>query len=295
MLTTSSRDPDQFREIPDEWRSIPEPFLWHLFEQLALACAELEGHPRPAGVTAGPNDAFAVHADMKLQNILLCDPDPTLFPEYPRAKLCDFGMTRITGPYEAVPNATIFRTYQPTDGWAPPELWKGPRMASPAANGAAGVPYPVTAKANIWGIARVILACMDLDRTPRQINYAAVPLGAAWIPQPSPGAVVAYSQTLQALVDSCLDYDPTGRPSSQALLLAIRGQRGPFIDGMDTWRCPPKPTAADKRKERGNRPCAKADTLYPIGSKIKNGVNKYAVPKTRVRIRKQDDSDYEQL
>lgn len=209
---------------------------------------------------------------------MLCDPDPAHFPEYPRAMVCDFGMTRMSWRIER-PNPGVFQDTSPTTGFIPPEMYRGPTYNLPYPQNSRGRRYKITEKANVWGFGRIMLAAMELNRAPRQIDYGNVNQS-HWIPQMGYVARTVYSQALVNLVKDCLRSSPDRRPSSTALLQRVRTQMAPHLQGMDTFRLPANPTAAQRLQEKQNRPCARPDDLFPIGSNVENAVGRPATPKS---------------
>jgi serine/threonine protein kinase len=77
--------PGELTDVP----RIPEPFLWHVVESLAIAGLLLE-----RGVVDGNpmrNWETIVHRDLRPANIFFGDPDPERFNRYPTPKIGDWG------------------------------------------------------------------------------------------------------------------------------------------------------------------------------------------------------------
>jgi serine/threonine protein kinase len=123
---------------------IPELWLWHIFETLALACITMEQCPKnwePMFESdedqPGPTK-YILHCDIKPENIFIFDTTyhkvPKVrntdfktydlnFPALPKIKLGDFGLTEVTfpGDYEN-PENLVAGTY----GYIPPEVPEQP-------------------------------------------------------------------------------------------------------------------------------------------------------------------------
>ena len=83
------------------WKTyLPEPFLWHLFHNLANAINVMANgfFLEPGTQKRAPNDMGFVHFDIKLDNIFLGEPFPSsAMNTYPAIKLADFGLAKLTG------------------------------------------------------------------------------------------------------------------------------------------------------------------------------------------------------
>lgn len=80
----------------DDVPHVPEPFLWHVFECLAIAGLLLE-----RGVVDGNpmrNWETIVHRDLRPANIFFGKPDPQRFNRYPTPKMADFGLAVYAPP-----------------------------------------------------------------------------------------------------------------------------------------------------------------------------------------------------
>lgn len=232
-------------------------------------CEELEGHQRPSNAPAPTTmDATAVHADLKLQNILLVKPHATYFPEYPQIKLCDFGLTRMTWPNEPN-NPASFAGHCPTLGWVPYELFQDLNgFLTPPGPPLSAAPFPITGAANIWASAMMIRACMLLERDPEMIEYD-ITRPPQWTPSMKTPRIERYSHDLRNLVASCLGWNPNTRPTATALLAQVRNTMGSHIDGMNTFKLPRYLSSqVERNKEKRNRACAEKDGLYPLGSYV---------------------------
>jgi serine/threonine protein kinase len=84
--------PGELTDVP----RIPEPFLWHVVESLAIAGLLLE-----RGVVDGNpmrNWETIVHRDLRPANIFFGDPDPERFNRYPTPKIGDWGLAVYAPP-----------------------------------------------------------------------------------------------------------------------------------------------------------------------------------------------------
>lgn len=77
---------------------IPEPFIWYLAEALAtvgllMLLGELDWNPVSSRTPM-------LHRDLKVENILLSDPQSSTYCKFPTPKVCDFGNATYLRPEE---------------------------------------------------------------------------------------------------------------------------------------------------------------------------------------------------
>ncbi|KAI5359960.1 Putative serine/threonine-protein kinase, active [Septoria linicola] len=164
----------------------PEPFLWSVLESLCDAGLLMQyGEIAPHGDLADVWPSI-IHGDMKADNMVLDHNSSGKFSGYPRAKLADFGIA-------------FLHPAEPSSRW---RSFGGQTYSSPESRNDAGRNQPPDAKANVFGMG---LICRALMNTTYQNPQSAI----TWMPL----AQASYSKQLLDLVQSCLNDDPTQRPS----------------------------------------------------------------------------------
>lgn len=195
---------------------IPEAFLWRVF--LSLAVTGLVMQKGSADPTNEPNDEWTreiVHRDLKPSNIFLDEPTEDHFQSYPTPRMGDFGISVKTHKDDIL-NPEIFHHYRGTKGFEPPEqapykdLRNAKRIIQPKQ----------LAASNVYGAGMIMLALMTLRRSFEARQW----LGAGeqdthmvdsadWR-----DATSNYTESLRALVQSCIQYHIEQRPTFEEML-----------------------------------------------------------------------------
>ncbi|KAK5121346.1 hypothetical protein LTR85_005512 [Meristemomyces frigidus] len=194
-------DDDYDSKAGDREESIPEAFLWSLFESLAEACIVLE----TGGLEA--EDAIA-RWDTG---------DGAIFQSYPRARLGDFGLALITSDTDIL-NPTAYNGDEGTQGWQAPEQCY---MINPTTGRQDDV-GKLLSPANVWAIGATIICLMNRCIVCNGTQYDSD------IVEPiiDPVAVGRYSDRLLHLARRCVRYWPDDRISLRTLRQQIQAFSG---------------------------------------------------------------------
>ncbi|KAK5009060.1 hypothetical protein LTR28_002940 [Elasticomyces elasticus] len=137
-----------------------------------------------------------VHRDIKPQNVFFRKPDDNYFSAYPVPVLGDYGLAIETDRHDRFN----------------PELYRD-----------SGTPGFFAA--NVWAIGMTMIALINLDRGPEQVDYST--------PQrPEIEQPTHVSRELQDLVNTCVAFSPAGRPIPRVLLRNIRAAMPRHDGGM---------------------------------------------------------------
>lgn len=195
------------RKRRDDPFLVPEQFLWYVFECLCIAGLLLEHgemEKNPMG-----NWTPIVHRDMKLSNVFLSLPSDTNYRCYHMPKLGDFGLA-IFLPGGQVSGQDLRGT-----------LDNMPIEQDPRAMSEHGISWPLTSKANVWGIANIVASLLtrkegfgDWDRFRKYKE-------AVWYD----GDLATYSDELREIIEECMRFDPKDRPDLAYVLNKIRARR----------------------------------------------------------------------
>ncbi|KAK4996453.1 hypothetical protein LTR66_003951 [Elasticomyces elasticus] len=210
------------RHIPEGTENIPEPFLWYVFDSLAKAVAAMAGDRVVDRERMARCDVKeVVHRDIKPQNVFFRKPDDNYFPAYPVPVLGDYGLAIETDRHDRF-NPELYRD-SGTPGFFAAEQKRyvhtaGLLPAGPSLN-------RLGAKTNVWAIGMTMIALINLDRGPEQVDYST--------PQrPEIEQPTHVSDELQDLVNTCVAFSPAGRPIPRVLLRRIRAAMPRHDRGM---------------------------------------------------------------
>lgn len=207
-------------------RRVPEEFLWYLFECLCIAGLILEHGESKSPV---PNWTSIVHRDMKLSNVFLGLPSETHYRRYPMPKLGDFGLA-ITLPGGELTDQDDYDVHG-TGCNMPIEQIRWLMRKMDDGNSF----WPLTSKANVWGVANVVASLIILEEGFKELEYFTEHR------EPFFDASQAgrYSQELRDLIWNCMRYDPNNRPDLTRVLTDIRTHRLSFLPAASatawTW------------------------------------------------------------
>ncbi|CAK4032520.1 G2-specific kinase fin1 [Lecanosticta acicola] len=231
---------------------IPEPFLWMLFLHLTESCLVMwrggieRNHP--------DWDKQIVHMDIKPANIFLASADEKKsFPHYPTPKLADFGLAFETSPNDA--NNPVDHRFAGTTPYMAPEQHGYTK-------------WQLLDHTNVYAIGATIFGLFHHRNRrlhPEQQISAEDP-DTKW--KFSTWSSLMYSSELRGLIEQCIDWDPSLRPSSLELrerilsaIATLRDEKGEYVrDGL-----------------RGEQPAISnfdlvlAREMYPLGFAIDSG------------------------
>ena len=175
------------------------------------------------------NWTSTAHRDLKLSNIFLSLPSDTHYRCYPVPKLGDFGLA-IFLPGGELSGQGLRGT-----------LDNMPIEQDPSAMSREGKFWPLTSKANVWGIANIVASLQiqaegfsDWDRFKKYKE----PTWYEW-------QLAPYSSELRGIVEDCMRFDPKDRPDLQRVLKRIRARK--ISRQNSSW--PPLPVAATDSAE----------------------------------------------
>lgn len=213
----------QDREEADEETGIrfPEPFLWHVFECLCIAGLLMER----GDIQRNPMSDWRtiVHRDLKQLNVFLSEPDRNRFHRYPTPKLGDFGHAI----YEPVNEPFSYADRYTVDSHA---IEQNSFVMDQIKEEYEGMPWPVSTKTNVWGVAFVVATMMLLRSTMKDIlDYA----DGAREPTFDGGKESEYTSHLRDLLAECMQFDPTQRPSFAQILKTIQKPENRDAAGQD--------------------------------------------------------------
>ncbi|KAI9881556.1 MAG: hypothetical protein M1830_000120 [Pleopsidium flavum] len=185
----------------------PEPFLWHVFYNIATAicyCAR--------GTTAAePRNGWEeiVHCDLKPDNVLMALPDTEVNRFYPTMKLADFGLAY------TIPNETI-RHFKSQYGAGGTPGYMAPEMDPTIRKNPQLVTYPFPGSHSDVHSLGLMMQEFTRLATPRYPPYAVSLLedglqeGWGWEYWP-------YSEDLTLLIHHCTQRDARNRPTAYDL------------------------------------------------------------------------------
>jgi serine/threonine protein kinase len=191
--------------------NIPEPYLWHTFECLALAgilmergdTDELEHNP-PSNWTP------IVHRDLKLDNVFLDRPSETRYCQYPTPKIADFGAA-----VHARTNPPREKAYY-NDAGTPDNF---PAEQHPTLNSRV-----VSSQSNVWGVANIVASLIWKNAGHNDLNYGQRSGGVSE-PEFNYDQIASYSLELLDLIGDCMRYNQDDRPDFPTLLRLIRSAK----------------------------------------------------------------------
>ncbi|OAL23914.1 hypothetical protein AYO20_10826 [Fonsecaea nubica] len=205
---------------------IPEAFVWQAFHDFAQACYHMKVLRLDSiGVRSPRGDHFALHLDLKAENVLLGDaPANQKSIPYPTVKVADWGMAEYTSLDDSR-NSKRWKKYG-TIVWMPPEQRDfgryGERWHHPVLGGAN---HPYSMKHVVWQIGANIYGLMNLDIYNEDINEVINNAEGMenTLRKHGYSALMGYrsrfySSELTSLVEDCLRIDPSRRPNPYELV-----------------------------------------------------------------------------
>jgi serine/threonine protein kinase len=191
--------------------NIPEPYLWHIFECLALAGLLVERGDTDELERNPPSDWIPiVHRDLKLDNVFLDRPSESRYFQYPTPKIADFGAAvhaRTSPPREKA----YYNNAGTVDNF--------PAEQHPALNSRV-----VSSKSNVWGVANIVGSLIWKTSGFDNLDYGQSEKGISE-PEFNGDHFMSYSLELLDLIRECMRYDPDDRPDFPTLLRSIRNAR----------------------------------------------------------------------
>ncbi|KAK3724846.1 hypothetical protein LTR37_000894 [Vermiconidia calcicola] len=210
---------------------VPEPAVWAIFDALVdatclMAFGDSKSDARIAEQEGTDSSTWRpiVHRDLKTENIYLADPHPDWFPQYPVAKIGDFGIAIMTDEGDVM-NPHAYNDEEGTQSWMPPEML-------PFVDGVTKDIKPVGRLldwTNVWGIGAIILRVMNGH--PESIVNPGPGQGMAkgptykdgtGEPQLEADARDHYSWQLCDLVEQCVRFTPSDRIGVRELRRQLR-------------------------------------------------------------------------
>lgn len=195
-------------------KSVPEPFIWHFFECLAIAGllmerGELQRNPTSTWQTI-------VHRDIKLGNVFLDRSSNSKYRRYPTPKLGDFGAAVYLSP--DTPRKAEDYNYAGTPDCHPVE--QIPHINSGRT---------VSSKSNVWAVASAAASMIWGTEGFNGLNYGQEEGG---VSEPSfdDSKYERFSDELRNLILHCMRYDQDDRPDFTTLLRMIRDARKSGLD-----------------------------------------------------------------
>jgi serine/threonine protein kinase len=182
-LMTKHHQRDQGRNL--FW--IPEQFVWYVFECLCIAGLLLE-------------------RDMKLANVFLGLPNERHYCRYPVPKLGDYGLA-IYLPDGKVSDHDLRGT-----------LCNMPIEQNPDLMHIHDLSWPLTSKANVWGIANIVASLMIQAEGFDELTDFRGPGQPCFTEDQAD----AYSLDLISLITQCMGFNPKYRPDLATVLRDIR-------------------------------------------------------------------------
>jgi serine/threonine protein kinase len=193
--------------------SIPEPYLWHTFECLAVAGLLMERGEMEHNLVSDWTEI--VHRDLKLNNIFLDQLSETRYCRYPTPKIADFGAAvhaRTSPPRE--------KAYYNSAG----TLDNFPAEQHPTLNSRV-----VSSKTNVWGVANIVGSLIWKTTGFDNLNYGQSEGGVSE-PDFNEDHSRNYSMDLLDLIRECMRYNPDDRPDFTTLLRSIRHAKRMGLD-----------------------------------------------------------------
>ncbi|KAF2216807.1 hypothetical protein CERZMDRAFT_92879 [Cercospora zeae-maydis SCOH1-5] len=201
---------------------IPSRMLWAIFEALVAALCMMSDGKLPSYRASVPHHPF-LHRDLKPANIFLAKPASSIWRGIPVAKVGDFGLA----VHSDDPRCEEQGVGSP--GYQAPEAYEYPPN-SPWYDST-----NITAKADMWSVARTMLSLMTLNNDRIESATLDDP-----VPPRLPQSLWRhYSQDLIDLVHDCLEYDLRDRPSCQEAWHRIKREvddEGPGLYGLSLKR-----------------------------------------------------------
>ncbi|KIY00440.1 uncharacterized protein Z520_04125 [Fonsecaea multimorphosa CBS 102226] len=217
---------------------IPEAFIWQAFHDFAQACYHMKvlrldslGGSTPRG------DHFALHLDLKGQNVLLGDaPGNEKLMPYPTLKVADWGCAEYTS-LDDERNSKKWKG-NGTICWMPPEQREFGRYGEDWERRILGNrDHPFSMKHVVWQIGANIYGLMTLDLDNDDLNARVNQAeGMEHMLRKHDYSPLmgyqsrTYSSELTSLVDDCVRVDPARRPSPYELVQRTQEGLARFTD-----------------------------------------------------------------
>ncbi|EME83108.1 uncharacterized protein MYCFIDRAFT_174588 [Pseudocercospora fijiensis CIRAD86] len=188
---------------------IPDRVLWCILEALSSAACLMDLGYIPTGDpdtdTPPPNFQQMLHRDIKPLNIFLSTPrSDNHWPKIPTPKLGDFGGVIFCDEPEASTQIYGTRCY------TSPEVLRR------------GIPHPITPKADIWAIGRVMLSLINLNfQDDHELLSRESEVDFVKTPDFKAGAEEGRHPLLCELIRNCLNPLPADRPTAKELWMRV--------------------------------------------------------------------------
>jgi serine/threonine protein kinase len=188
--------------------NIPEPYLWHTFECLAIAGllmerGEMENNPVSEWTPI-------VHRDLKLDNVFLDQPSEKRYCQYPTPKIADFGAA-VHAPTSPPREKAYYNNAGTTNNF--------PAEQHPTLNSRV-----VSSKSNVWGVANIVASLIWKTAGHNDLNYGQRSGGVSE-PEFNYDQIASYSLVLLDLIGDCMRYNQDDRPDFPTLLRSIRSAK----------------------------------------------------------------------
>lgn len=207
----------------NEREAMPEPWLWRVFEALALAGLVME----KGGCNEHLDDWLqVVHRDIKPHNIFLDVASEQTYPRYPVPKLADFGLAFQTWPDDP------FNPLMWSDGTGTPGQRAPEQMAF--IDEETGEPvdaFKLLSATNVWAVGVVMWQLVHRMSLDAEDELDFVERKELAIDEKKTDC---YSRELLQAIQSCMRFDPADRITFQSLYDGIQAfKRVRAEDGSD--------------------------------------------------------------
>ncbi|KAI7120488.1 hypothetical protein KC337_g13852 [Hortaea werneckii] len=203
-------------ELARHW--LPEPFLWHVFESLAIAGLLMErGELDPGPISFWEQ---ILHLDYKCSNVFLDLPSHERYIGYPMPRLGDFGL------------CTIKKLHDPrkAEDYIMGNGTRGNRPAEQMHHlyGKQRKPRMMDSRTNVWGVGIVLRSLIELEEGDHRLKFDTNDDECDGDPErlnePTfrPRASEHYSAELLELISACTRYEQKDRPDFADLLKHIK-------------------------------------------------------------------------
>ncbi|KAK4555830.1 hypothetical protein LTR86_007050 [Recurvomyces mirabilis] len=209
---------------------IPEAFIWRVFQVLCESGEIMEkGWLPPSGIDQAAYQGWRqiVHRDLKTNNVFLDAAPQSNINGNPQAKLADFGLAILTNADDPL-NPRLYNRGAGTEGFLAPEQrdYVDRETRQPVDN------FQLLAHTNVWGIGAIVCCLANLHDLGAQDQPSYLPTQAGddgrpryTIEPPEQGDEASHlSPALRDMIDACLKFDPSLRPTFSELRSRI-----------DTW------------------------------------------------------------
>ncbi|KAF2163784.1 hypothetical protein M409DRAFT_25966 [Zasmidium cellare ATCC 36951] len=195
---------------------IPEPFIWSVAETLMECALVMErGHANERFRGSVANWQEIVHRDLKPGNIFMTAPNPYHFPEYPQARVGDWGLAIRTSRDD--PNNPHWYQGPGTPGYRAPE-----HDGFVSAQTLRPLGGKMLACTNVWGIGIILYCLITTQVDPDQPGWLGDPQDETMYYPANNDKYKFYSQELIEVLMACLTIDESVRAGPAQLLRQIR-------------------------------------------------------------------------